>query len=412
MSGSFLSHAPAMVRDSARAVCAIAAVLAIALLAACSTAQRTATRPTLPPLPPRSDLPTYFRLPSTAPDHTPVRIALILPFSSGTPETRAVAHAIERAAEIAVFDSGNPDIILMPRDDGGTTTGAQSAAGRAIAEGAEIILGPLFAQSVAAVGPIARTQGVPVIAFSTDRSVGGDGVYLLSFQPEDEVNRIITFAARQGRSNFAALVPQTAYGEVAASAFQSAVARTGARVTTIQTFVPKPEHVGPAVAAVAATRPDAVFIAQGGVVLRSIAPTLALEGVSNRQARFLGTGLWDDPSILREPMLAGAWFAAPSLEAERAFAERYRSAHGALPPRIASLGYDAVSLVALLSRGRPYQRFSPTALTDPNGFRGVDGIFRFHIDGSAERGLAVMEIHPAGFVVVSPAPGTFVVTGS
>jgi ABC-type branched-subunit amino acid transport system substrate-binding protein len=235
---------------------------------------------------------------------------------------------------------------------------------------------------------------------------------LLSFQPEDEVNRIIAYAARQGRSSFAALVPQTAYGEVASTAFQSAVARAGARVTTIQTFVPKPEYIGPPVAAVAATRPDAVFIAQGGVVLRGIAPTLALEGVSNRSAKFLGTGLWDDASIIREPMLAGAWFAAPAPEAERAFAERYRSVHGAPPPRIASLGYDAVSLVALLSRGRPYQRFSPTALTDPNGFSGVDGIFRFYPDGSAERGLAVMEIQPTGFVVVSPAPRTFAAAGS
>ena len=55
---------------------------------------------------------------------------------------------------------------------------------------------------------------------------------------------------------------------------------------------------------------------------------------------------------------------------------------------MASLAYDAVSLVALLSPGRPYHRFTIGALMDPNGFSGVNGIFRFKADGTSERGLA------------------------
>jgi len=383
-------------------------VAALAMAACASQGPRRPPPPTAATaLPPRSDLPSYFRLPSTAPERTPVRVALLLPFSSSSAETRALANAIEKSAELALFDSGNPDILLMPRDDGGTTSGVAAAASRAVAEGAEIILGPIFAQSVSIVGPIARQQGVPVIAFSSDRSVAGQGVYLLSFQPEDEVRRIVTYAARHGHTQFAAMVPQNAYGEKAAAAFQRAAADAGARVTSVQSFPPRPEDVAAPAAAVAATRPDAVLIAQGGVVLRSIAPTLALNGATNRNVKFLGTGLWADTSIIREPMLAGGWFASPAPEGERAFTEKYRSVYGAQPPRLASLGYDAVSLVALLAKGAPYQRYTPAALTDPNGFAGVDGIFRFHQDGSTERGLAIMEVQPNGFVVVAPAPATF-----
>lgn len=413
MNGSCVPFVTAIYRESARALCAMALVLAIAGLSACAASgPRQPPPPAAPALPQRSDLPSYFRLPNMAPDRTPVRVALLLPFSSSSAETRAVANAIEKAAELSLFDSGNADILLMPRDDGGTTGGASAAASRAISEGAEIILGPLFAQSVTAVAPIARAQGVPVVAFSSDRSVGGQGVYLLSFQPEDEVNRIVTYAARHGRSAFAAMVPQNAYGEKAAAAFREAVTKAGARITTVESFVPKPEEIAQPAAVVASSRPDAVLIAQGGVVLRSIAPTLAINGASNRGVKYLGTGLWDDTSILREPMLAGGWFAAPSLEGERSFAEKYRSVYGATPPRIASLGYDAVALVTLLAKGTPYQRYTPTALTDPNGFAGVDGIFRFYPDGSAERGLAIMEIQPNGFVVVAPAPSTFQAQGS
>src|SRR5215813_3230438 len=133
-----------VLRDSGRAFCVIVMALAIA---ACAT--QGARNPGPPPptaattLPPRSELPNYFRLPNMAPERTPVRVALLLPFSSSSAETRALANAIEKSAELAVFDSGNPDILLMPIDDGGTTGGVATAANRAIAEGAEIILGPL-----------------------------------------------------------------------------------------------------------------------------------------------------------------------------------------------------------------------------------------------------------------------------
>ncbi len=400
-------------RVSAHLLCTIAFVLAIGGLSGCASegGPGAARRSTAPPVSLRTEEQGFVRLPGMAPNHTPVRVALMLPMAEGATETRAVANSIEKAAELALFDTGNPDIVLMPRDDGGSPEAAAAAAGRAIADGAEIILGPLFAQNVSAVASVARAHGVPVIGFSSDRSVGGNGVYLLSFQPEDEVAQIISYAAHHGHTAFAALVPQNAYGNVVTGAFRAAVARAGATVTDVESFVPKPEEVGLPVQTVAASHSSAILIAQGGVVLRSIAPTLALAGASNRSVKFLGTGLWDDSSIMREPMLQGGWFAAPSLDGERAFSDKYKSVYGASPPRIASLGYDAMSLVALLAKGAPYQRYTQATLTDANGFAGVDGIFRFHEDGSAERGLAILEVQPTGFVVIAPAPTTFQAVG-
>ncbi len=81
---------------------------------------------------------------------------------------------------------------------------------------------------------------------------------------------------------------------------------------------------------------------------------------------------------------------------------------GATPPQLASLAYDAVVAGgAAVHMAQPYHRFTQAALMDPNGFSGVDGIFRFNADGTSERGLAVLEVQPDGFHVVSPAPKTF-----
>jgi ABC-type branched-subunit amino acid transport system substrate-binding protein len=353
------------------------------------------------------DQPNFYRLRNTPSGATPARVALLLPLTGGTAETRALAQALERAAELAVFDAKNSDILLMPRDDGATPEKAVAAAAKAIQDGAEIIIGPLFAQNVTAVAPVARAGKVPVIAFSSDRSVGGNGTYLLSFQPETEVNRIVTYAARTGHKSFGALIPKTPYGQKVESAFRQSASRTGARIAAIEPFDERPQTVADPAKAIAQAGADAILIPEGGTMLQALAPALALNGVRAGRSQLLGTGLWNDAAIGREPALVQGWFAAPPPDAFRNFTAHYRDVYGAAPPRIATLSYDAVSLVALLSRGRPYQRFTDRALTDPNGFIGVDGIFRFSADGAAERGLAILEVTANGFSVVDPAPKSF-----
>jgi branched-chain amino acid transport system substrate-binding protein len=415
--------ATSRIRESRGKVCAIARVVAIAaLISGCQTMKpmlapppppppqpmRMVMAPPPPPPPPsRMEQPNFYRLRNSPAGVVPARVALLLPLSGGTADSRAIAEALEKAAEMAVFDAKNSDILLMPRDDGGTPAKAAAAAAKAINDGAEIIVGPLFAASVTAVAPVARASHVPVIAFSSDRSVGGNGVYLLSFQPETEVNRIISFAVRTGHTRFAAMIPKSAYGEKVEAAFRDSVTRAGANIADVEAFDERPQVVGPPAKAAAQSGADAILIADGGAMLQAIGPALALNGASSRTMQFLGTGLWDDPSITREPVLANGRFAAPPPASFASFTTHYRAVYGAAPPRIATLSYDAMSLVALLTRGRPYQRFTDAALTDANGFSGVDGIFRFRADGSAERGLAILQVTPSGFSVVDPAPKSF-----
>ncbi|HEX3755252.1 MAG TPA: penicillin-binding protein activator [Rhizomicrobium sp.] len=390
------------------------AVATLALLAACAAPQTAPKAPppsVAPPPPPEVQLnrqqPEYLRLPNLATGATPVRVGVILPFSSANAGTRALAGSMMKAAELAMFDSQNNNILLMSADEGSTPSDAADAARSLLAQGAEVIVGPLFGPSVSAVTPLAQEKGVPVLAFSTEKSVAGNGAYLISFLPQNEVRRVVLYAASQGHSKFAALVPQTPYGDVAESAFRDAVGEAKDQVVDVEHFPPNAAAVmGPATAAVKSD-PDALLIAQGGNVLRAIGPALMFDGLDRSKVKLLGTGLWDDPSLAREDSLTGGWFAAPAPDADAAFVAKYRAAFGLNPAALASLAYDAVSLVSLLAPGEPYRRFTKAALMNPNGFSGVNGIFRFNADGTSERGLAVLEMAPTGPVVVDPAPKTF-----
>jgi branched-chain amino acid transport system substrate-binding protein len=354
------------------------------------------------------DLPNYLRLPGIPEGTTPVRVGIILPFGSSSAPTRALAASMMKAAQLALFDSGRSNILLMTADEGNGGAGAAAAAQQLLSQGAEVIVGPLFGPSVSVVAPIARDRAVPVLAFSTEKSVAGNGAYLLSFLPENEVSRVIRYAASKGHKSFAALAPQTAYGDVAKDAFTESVAAAHGTIVDVERYAPNAGAVAAPASAVAKSGADAVLIAQGGVILRAIAPTLSLDGVSRDKVKLMGTGLWDDDAqVSRETALHGSWYAAPAPNSDAEFAGKYRATFGTAPAGLASLAYDAVSLVALLSPGTPYHRFTRGALMDPNGFAGVNGIFRFKADGTSERGLAVLEVTASGPVVVSPAPTTF-----
>ena len=334
-----------------------------------------------------------------------VKVGVILPLSAAG-NAAVAAQSMRNAAEMALAEFQNPNIQLLFKDDGGSPQGAQQGTQQALEEGAEIILGPLFAQSVPATAQAARARGVPVIAFSTDSSVAGRGVFLLSFLPESDVNRIVDYVAGTGKRSFAALLPENAYGNVVEAAFKPAVGRKGGRIVAFEKYTADRATAARNVAQTLGTA-DALFMADDGDSVVAVADALTGAGANLKNIQLLGTGLWDNPRVFASPALQGGLYAAPDPSGFRSFSGRYRAKYGADPVRTATLAYDAVALVAALARTQGPQRFATDVLINPSGFAGIDGLFRFRPDGSNERGLAVMKVATGGGVPVAGSPKSF-----
>jgi ABC-type branched-subunit amino acid transport system substrate-binding protein len=334
-----------------------------------------------------------------------VKVGLILPLSASG-NAGVAALSMKNAAEMALAEFQNPNIQLLIKDDAGTPQGAQQGTQQALDEGAEIILGPLFALSVPATAQLARARGVSVIAFSTDSSVAGRGVYLLSFLPESDVNRIIEYSASIGKRSFAALLPENAYGNVVEATFKQAVARRGGRVVAFEKYGADRAGAARTVAQSLGTA-DALFLADDGDSVVTVADALTAAGANLKNIQLLGTGLWDNPRVFGSAALQGGLYAAPDPSGFRSFSARYRAKYSSDPVRTATLAYDAVALVAALARTQGPQRFSSEVLTNPSGFAGIDGLFRFRPDGTNERGLAVMRVTSGGGVPVAGSPKSF-----
>jgi ABC-type branched-subunit amino acid transport system substrate-binding protein len=381
-------------------------------------------------------------------DKATVRAALLLPM---TGKFAGLGQALANASQLALFEVADQHFQLLPFDTKGSAEGAAAAAGQALAQGADVILGPVFSAEVKAVAPVARERNIPVLSFTTDRSAAGNGAYALGFLPGPQVERVVAFARSQGKEKFGLLFRNDDYGRAVADAFRAAVPAQGGQVVKTELYDPNTQDFSRLVSRFAefdsrkgalarekarlATRSDAgsqdqlkqldkaqvlgdapfdaVMIADDGTRLRNIAGQLSFFEVDMARVKLLGTLLWDEPSLWADPALQGAWYAAPPGQAHQEFEARYAKAFGQMPARtgqLASIAYDATALAAALARAGQGD-YPAQALTNPNGFAGADGLFRLLPDGTADRGLAVREISKDGAKEIAPAPASFAVVG-
>jgi len=346
----------------------------VMILSACAGAPK-------PPTPP-SPSETAVQMPETV---EPVKVALLLPLSG---PHAAIGQSMAQAAQLALFDVNDDRFVLLSKDTGGTADGAVKAAREAVADGAGIILGPLFADEVRAIRAANAAGPLNVLAFSTDWTLAGGSIFLMGFTPFDQVERLIAYAAQNTLSPAAIAATPDAYGLAASRAFEDLAVQNGISIARV---LSNPSSY------------RSVFLPAGGSALTATLPRIA-----NPQAVKLGTGLWDDPAVISNPAMNGAIFAAPSPAARGVFEQRYRQTYGQAPVRIASLAYDATALAAALGlQDGVTTPFSKDRLTSPNGFSGIDGIMRFRADGRMERGMAILKIQGGRLTEIAPAPAAF-----
>ena len=327
-------------------------------------------------------------------------VAVIVPL---TGPDGSVGTSIANAAKLALLDTREQSIRIQVYDSN-RAGGAAAATQQAIADGNRLILGPLLAEDVRAAAPVAQRAGIPLIAFSNDEGVAGDGVYIMGFTPDQSISRVVAYARSKGANSFGGLVPTGLYGQRAAQSLIEAVRKSGGRVNSIESYDRSPAAIGAAARRLNAKGPvDAVLLGDATRTAAIAAPTLKVGGHK------LGTELWaTDRAIGKTAALRGAWFsAAPDTQFDR-LVTRYRARYGKTPYRLASLGYDAMLLAVRSAPNWPIGRAFPSkTLIDKDGFAGVDGNFRFGRDGAAERLLEVRQVTAAGSSVVSPAATAF-----
>ncbi len=364
--------------------------------------------------PPKTSTPTALSTTGTAPVGSPVtasgkmRIALLLPLSG---RAAPIGQSLQQAAEMALFDTGAKELALAAYDSGETADTAVEAYRKARVDGAALVLGPLFGTSATALAPLVQQGGANVVSFSNDEQAAQRGVWIMGIAAPPQVRRVVDYAVDSGVRRFAAFAPQTSYGQQMVQTMESQVTMRGGTVAAVELFDANSADLNtPARRLAEASRGEdklAVLVPVAPPRLSAALAALAAAGIDNRSVQLIGTGVWDVPNIGSEVMLRSAWYAAPDPAKRADFERRFVSTYGRPPHRLATLAYDAVSLAGHLARLKQGGDFSAEAITNPNGWSGIDGIFRFLPNGRSERALAVIAVQAGPGQVVSPAPTNF-----
>jgi ABC-type branched-subunit amino acid transport system substrate-binding protein len=420
------SGAQAGGRGRAAQLVGLGAIVSLAVLAACAPRAKAPVAPVAPPPP--------VEKPAEVKPGEVHRVAILVPLSG---PNAPVGISLANAATLALVDTGKQGVRLTSYDT--AALGASGAATRALADGAQLILGPLLASDSAAVKAVAEPKGITMLSFSNDSGVAGGRFYVLGFQPAQSVGRVVDYAAGRGMKRFAALVPDGVYGQRTSVAFTRAVSANQGQVVALQNFARTPAALAPAARKVTnydarakqagSTTPvkqpdgtiatpsagippvsfEALLIADSGAIAAAFGPHLAKFGAPTGSYLMMGTELWNtEPGLGASPALKGAVFAAVPDQRFQSMAKRYQGRFGGTPSRLSSMAYDAM-LLAVSAAGQQWKLGAPfpqALLADPQGFAGVDGIFRFR-GNVAERGLEVQQVTPGGFTTVSPAPTAF-----
>ncbi len=368
--------------------------------------------------------PVNFPSPTDAVDpNQPVVVALMVPLGSGNSITDQLAENMVNAANMAVRDLNGANIDLRVYETGGNAEMAVAAANRAVEDGAQIMVGPLYSTSTAAIAPIAAQAGINVLSFSNTTTVAGGNVYIMGTTFDTIADRLVRQAVSEGKTSIAIVYQEGVSGESGKASIERAISRSGATLTTAVSYPLNITEMGDAASGIASTlrasNSNAVFFTDSPLRgLGFITASLASNHFrTKRDAQFMGLSRWDSSNeVLVTPSLQGGWFAVPDPGLTLQFQTRYQLAYGIDAHKLSGLAYDGIAAIgAMISTARASgerNAFSAERLTDPAGFAGVTGIFRFKADGTNERGLAIMKVENGVATMISPAPRSFGGAGS
>jgi branched-chain amino acid transport system substrate-binding protein len=337
--------------------------------------------------------------------HGPVQVALLLPLT-GNAALASVGQSMANGSQLAMaFIEANPNIAenttITLLDTGGTVEGASRAANAAAAGGAKLILGPLRGDSVMAAGAIARAAGVPLIGFSNNPGAAGPGVYLLSVLPDMEMKRALTCVKASGHRGVAGVFPSSAYGQAQQTAFRQQAQQAGLAPTAVYTFSGPADAqniINQALPLIKRGMIDTLFLPDRATA-PNFAALLTQAGVSPNQVQIVGAADWDgDSTILASAALTGAIYPAVDPAGMNAIRADYQARFNSAPHAMTTIAYTATILANVNTLSLANPAYGPALMTNPTGFNGRDGVFRFLSNGRSEYALAMLKVAPGGAV--------------
>ncbi len=353
-----------------------------------------------------------------------IKVATLLPLSG---KSKDLGTAMLNSIVLSLFENDkNGDIELVVFDSKENISDTKKAITDIAAQDIKVVIGPIFSSDIEAISSIVAKNEMTILSFSNNQSLSQrEGIFLMGFLPEQQIERMSAYSILTGKDSIAIIAPNNQYGLKFSNILREMVNKKDGNFIGSQFYANNSKDLERAVSKILNInaiperlkntiskdiKPEeriyanSIFIPESGRTLSKIVALINELNVSERPIQIIGSSNWDDISTLNDPNLIGGWFVGANPTRYRDFEKKYYQIYNKFPPRISSIGYDAAFAVIETVRKSAKRNLSPEDFinyqSSKNGFKGMDGLFRFLPNGIVQRNFAILEIGNGRFDMI------------
>ena len=348
-----------------------------------------------------------------------LKIGVLLPL---TGKYSYIGQSFLDTMQIIIYENKKIETELIIKDTKANPSLARKATKELVGQGVDVILGPFFSSSLSNSSKIAQYKNIPLISFSSDKKRKEKGIYLMGFEPEQQISSITEYAIKKNYKRFAALLPDSKYGKRVLNTYRKVLNKNKVLLNKIELYNPgtnnfekniqrlvgldknpqleKDEETGENPIEDFDPGFDVILLIETGNKLREAVALLTYYGVDFNKIKLIGTGEWHVDNIGSEPGLIGAWFVAPNPKLWQNFKKKFYKFYNYEPIRLTSLAHDSLtSIFSVVKKNDGIKELNYDDFQTFFGYTGIDGDFKFLSDGTVERKLSILEIRKDSFKV-------------
>ena len=360
------------------------------------------------------------------------KVGLLLPLSG---EFYQIGKSLLDSAQLALEKTNNKNLEFYIVDTGKEDQLFKNLS-YLISNDIDLILGPVFTNTVLKVKEYLNDESIPIITFSNNSEVSDRNVYVFGLTIEDELRSIYEYSIDREIDKFAVIVPDNKYGKKIKNEvikFHNVNSNSSSQFIFYPTKDPDYYKIAREVSNYDERKFDldnriklleesqsesslkelkllrkrdtlgevdfeaVIIIARSFSELTNFISILPYYDVDPKKVKFIGNSTWGKELILKEPSMKNSYFSSLDLNAREKFNDEYKKKYKNNPHSLAALAYDLVGLISSLNiENKIIKR---EILNSDLGYVGINGWFRFDESGKVERRPLIFHVGNDEFVI-------------
>ncbi len=354
-----------------------------------------------------------------------LKIGILLPLSG---KFKDVGESFLKAIQLALFDIGNKNIKIYPKDSGANSLDSYLSAMEFKKLGIKIVIGPIFHESLEKLGKVNDitfisltniTNKIPknIIAFGINADSQIDT--LKKYFKKKEISKTLLLSPKSHFSNQVKIIEDSKLKFYKVFLYSDIPKRITDDIKKITNYQERKKNLERRIEilkhsdlykdkieleeleqkhTLGKVSFDSVIVVDFGERLKSVLTSFLFSDISSEDVNFFTLNQWFDKTLFNENASQNLYFPAIDFDNLKKFKKKYLDSYEEKPNVVSILAYDALGLIYYCWLNNN-AHFETNQLYNKNGFKGLHGKFVIKNNLSKHQ-LGIYKVHKKKFLRV------------